>query len=189
MSTIKFSAWFVSGLAYIPQPFGDFLAVVNGGAKYRDQNEKGYLSIYSVVTDANKVDLKLIRREQLILNGKELFPRNIVYAGNDDLLFTDAEVGVCRISVKVSMKPTCIIPPKHVNGIRGICLNDKGDIFVAGQESNNVVQYSADGTLIGEIVNESHGLRNPLSLHYDSVRKFLFIGSDRFYASFMYFKM
>jgi len=180
---------FISGLTFIPQPFGDFLAVINGGEKTRDQNEKGSLSIYNVVRANGKMDLNLVRREKLILNGKELFPRNIVYAGNDDLLFTDADVGVCRISVKTSMKPTCIIPPRHAKGIRGICLNDKGDIFVTGLASNNVVQYSADGTLIGEIVNGSHGLRNPLALHYDSVRKFLFIGSARRGHSFMYVKM
>jgi len=61
---------FISGLVWIPHPFGEFLAVVNGGEKTRDQNEKGSLSIYNVMTKDHNVDLKLVKREQLILNGK-----------------------------------------------------------------------------------------------------------------------
>lgn len=49
----------------------------------------------------------------------------------------------------------------------GISVDNKGNVFVAGRYSNNVVVISADGKRHRVLLTSQDGLVNPWSLHYD----------------------
>ncbi|XP_052776692.1 uncharacterized protein LOC128214321 [Mya arenaria] len=178
------------GITYVPQEFVDCLVIVSGGdPSGRDKNEKGKIDIYSI--DASGADVKLVQvREELITldnTTHQLFPRNVaINNAKDSILITGAQLGVIKMKGKQSITKSSVFNSKFAKTTRGICVNDKDEVFVTGLATKNVLKFASDGTLIGEIVNESHGLVIPLSLHYDNVRNLLLIGSARHDCSFLY---
>ena len=52
-------------------------------------------------------------------------------------------------------------------GSRGITEDEYGNVFVAGNCTNNVVVISSDGRHNRIILNKENGLNHPLILHYD----------------------
>lgn len=46
----------------------------------------------------------------------------------------------------------------------GLCMDGKGNLFVSGRDSNNVIQFTADGRKIVEVMKESDGITRPLAI-------------------------
>lgn len=49
----------------------------------------------------------------------------------------------------------------------GISVDNKGNVFVIGNKSNNVVVISHDGKQYRQVLSSKDGLSSPRSLHYD----------------------
>lgn len=161
------------GITAFSDAFSDSLVIVNGGQCPEDSTSAG-ITVYSIGTDNIAPTLSI----PAILGSKELMPRHVAVNKSEGLIyFTDVDTGVLcmnrqgNIKILIATSNTSVL-----RGARGLCLNDDGHIFVSGTISNNVVKYSPDGTMIGEIVNHSHGIKKPLSLCYDHERRYLWIG-------------
>ncbi|XP_053396823.1 uncharacterized protein LOC123551317 [Mercenaria mercenaria] len=50
----------------------------------------------------------------------------------------------------------------------GVCTDHRGNLFVSGFSSNNVIQIGRDGKKLGVVANSSNGLKCPLSLCFDT---------------------
>ncbi|CAC5399692.1 unnamed protein product [Mytilus coruscus] len=58
---------------------------------------------------------------------------------------------------------------------RGISVDDKGNVFVVGESSCNVLVISPDGKQYKEILNDKNGLSNPFAVFFDKTRKQLLV--------------
>lgn len=65
---------------------------------------------------------------------------------------------------------------------RGISVDDKGNAFVVGQRSCNVLVISPDGKEYKEILNDKDGLSDPFALFFDKTRKQLLVLNKPFVA-------
>ena len=163
------------GITSFPETFADSLIVVNGGVCPEDST-KGAINVFSLGSHLTKT-----KTFPACLNGKDLMPRNIAFSkATHTMFFTDAKVGVLTMGMRGNI---CILvqdarntSSSLISGARGLCIDKNDDIYVAGRVSNNVVKYKRDGTLIGEIVNQSHGIKQPISLTFDTERLGMFIG-------------
>ncbi|KAL4230178.1 hypothetical protein ACF0H5_010563 [Mactra antiquata] len=50
---------------------------------------------------------------------------------------------------------------RDLNGIDGVCVDGKGNLFVVGCRPNNVVQFSEDVKKIGVVIPQQDGLKGP----------------------------
>ncbi|KAL4230832.1 hypothetical protein ACF0H5_011206 [Mactra antiquata] len=62
-----------------------------------------------------------------------------------------------------------------VSGVSGVCVDGRGNMFVVGCNSHNVVQFNEDGKKIGVVVTKQHGLNRPLSLCFHQKLNKLFV--------------
>lgn len=113
-------------------------------------------------------------------NNKDLKGRSVVINKTKDrVYFTDPDVGVLvadtdgNISIFIDTSKNNLLA-----GARGLCIDDNDDLYVSGRLSHNVVKYTPEGKLVGEIVTQSHGIKQPISLYFDAVRHYLLIGCD-----------
>ncbi|VDI66654.1 Hypothetical predicted protein [Mytilus galloprovincialis] len=60
----------------------------------------------------------------------------------------------------------------------GITVDDKGNIFVVGCESCNVLIISPDGKQYKQILNEENGLNNPHAIFFDKLRNQLLVANS-----------
>ncbi|KAL4234450.1 Transcription intermediary factor 1-alpha [Mactra antiquata] len=56
-----------------------------------------------------------------------------------------------------------------------VCVDGNGNIFVAGFNSHNVVQYDEDGKKVGVIVTQQDGLKHPMSVCFHQQLNRLFV--------------
>jgi hypothetical protein len=70
---------------------------------------------------------------------------------------------------------TNTITEQHVQGNSGICTDRRGNIFLCGGISNNVVQISQEGNMIGVILGELDGIEQPQSVCFDASNNTLFV--------------
>ncbi|XP_053390772.1 uncharacterized protein LOC128553624 [Mercenaria mercenaria] len=59
------------------------------------------------------------------------------------------------------------ITDSELNVASGVCTDRRGNLFVSGFSSNNVIQIGRDGKKLGVVVKSSDGLTSPLSLCFD----------------------
>ncbi|XP_053396819.1 uncharacterized protein LOC128556284 [Mercenaria mercenaria] len=55
----------------------------------------------------------------------------------------------------------------ELNVASGVCTDRRGNLFVSGFNSNNVIQIGRDGKKMGVVVNQLDGLENPESVCFD----------------------
>ncbi|KAH3746480.1 uncharacterized protein LOC127847904 [Dreissena polymorpha] len=61
----------------------------------------------------------------------------------------------------------------------GLCMDGKGNLFVSGCESNNVIQFTGEGKKLSEVLNETDGLTRPLAICcHESVIPRLVVASE-----------
>ncbi|KAL4221793.1 hypothetical protein ACF0H5_020047 [Mactra antiquata] len=70
------------------------------------------------------------------------------------------------------------IKDNDLNVIDGVCTDGRGNIFVVGPGSHNVVQYNEDGKKIGVVVKQEDGLKSPRSIAFHPGDKILFVTMD-----------
>ncbi|KAL4230075.1 hypothetical protein ACF0H5_010460 [Mactra antiquata] len=75
---------------------------------------------------------------------------------------------------------------KDLNGIDGVCVDGKGNLFVVGCRSHNVVQFSEDGKKIGVVINQQDGLKNPSAVCFDKKLNRLIVAMENSNAVKMY---
>ncbi|KAL4221697.1 hypothetical protein ACF0H5_019952 [Mactra antiquata] len=93
-------------------------------------------------------------------SGRKLFVTNL----NDGLVCLDEELNHLSTVKYADLK-----------AVEGICNDGRGNIFVVGKDSNNVVQFDEDGKRFGAIVDDMHGLRKPMSVCYLKEQNRLFV--------------
>ncbi|KAL4230074.1 hypothetical protein ACF0H5_010459 [Mactra antiquata] len=64
---------------------------------------------------------------------------------------------------------------RDLNGAVNVCVDGKGNLFVVGYNSHNVVQFSEDGKEIGVVLNQQDGLKNPRTVCFDKKLNRLFV--------------
>jgi hypothetical protein len=64
----------------------------------------------------------------------------------------------------------------NLSGAREICETDSGDILVCGESSNNIVQFSSDGEVIGEILTSDGQEEGCQAICYDHNHMRLIVG-------------
>ncbi|KAL4229776.1 hypothetical protein ACF0H5_010167 [Mactra antiquata] len=62
-----------------------------------------------------------------------------------------------------------------MSNVDGVCADGRGNIFVVGRESHNVVQFSEDGKKIGVVLKQEDGLKYPRSVCFDKKLNRLFV--------------
>ncbi|KAL4221747.1 hypothetical protein ACF0H5_020002 [Mactra antiquata] len=68
-----------------------------------------------------------------------------------------------------------ITDPELLN-VDGVCVDGRGNIFVVGQKSHNVVQFNEDGKKVGVVIKKADGLHRPCSVSFDPKLNRLFVG-------------
>jgi DNA-binding beta-propeller fold protein YncE len=100
--------------------------------------------------------------------------RRIAVSDNGDRLFvTDSENGVVILENNGSYIKT--IKEQRLSGEDGICTDRRGNIFLCGYHSNNVVQISEEGESFGVILRKADGIVNPQSVCFNPSNNTLFI--------------
>jgi hypothetical protein len=61
---------------------------------------------------------------------------------------------------------------------REICETGNGDILVCGESSNNIVQFSPNGEVVGEILTPDGQVRGCQAVCYDRNNTILIVGRD-----------
>ncbi|CAC5399689.1 unnamed protein product [Mytilus coruscus] len=61
---------------------------------------------------------------------------------------------------------------------RGITVDDRGNVFVAGCYSSNVIVISADGKQFKQILNKENGLNKPNAIFFDKLRNQLLVTNN-----------
>ncbi|XP_060564325.1 uncharacterized protein LOC132723589 [Ruditapes philippinarum] len=115
----------------------------------------------------NMFDLKgkLLSKYDQDLDGNYFsIPRSII-VNTEGIFITDEQNGVICLDLEgqrkwVTNNSKCKFP-------WGICFTPKGNLFVSGHLSNNIVILSKDGEFLGELLNENDGLSAPGALSID----------------------
>lgn len=162
------------GIKWIQGTFADNFVIVSGGTGRHD-TAPGLISIYTIASDRILPTLVVPAK----LGTQELQVRNLTVNKAKSLVYmTDVNIGVLVMNRegKISLLIDAVANP-IVKGTRGLCLDEEADVlYVAGTLSNNIVKYKSDGTLIGEIANESLGIFRPGVLFLDRERRYLWVG-------------
>ncbi|KAL4219401.1 hypothetical protein ACF0H5_021981 [Mactra antiquata] len=131
--------------------------------------EKTSLNVY----DMNGTLLRTIINDN---DGNELFSsiRHIVFNESGNKMFVgDADNGLVCFDGMGNYLST--IKDNNLKEVCGVCTDGRGNIFVAGYRSNNVVQYNEDGEKIGVVVKQEDGLNKPLSMSFNRGQNRMFV--------------
>ncbi|XP_053397527.1 uncharacterized protein LOC123553460 [Mercenaria mercenaria] len=75
-------------------------------------------------------------------------------------------------------QPVASFSDSELSKASGVCVDDRGNIFVCGYRSYNVLQIGYDGKKRGVVVDKSHGLQYPRSVCFDPVQCRLIVTQD-----------
>ncbi|XP_053396826.1 uncharacterized protein LOC128556285 [Mercenaria mercenaria] len=93
--------------------------------------------------------------------------RTVAFSDTDDKLFVASwNIGVVIIDRQGYHCQT--FTDSELQWASGVCTDRRGNLFVSGYCSNNVIQIGRDGKKIGVVVNSSNGLENPESICFDT---------------------
>ncbi|XP_071123521.1 uncharacterized protein [Mytilus edulis] len=73
-----------------------------------------------------------------------------------------------------------------IKGIRGITVDEHGNLFVAGRESQNVIIISSDGTKHKILLTETDLCGSPWAIDYNSELKSLLVANEKDGQAFLY---
>ncbi|KAL4224413.1 hypothetical protein ACF0H5_017865 [Mactra antiquata] len=65
-----------------------------------------------------------------------------------------------------------------LSGTDGVCVDGRGNIFVVGKISHNVLQFNEDGKNIGVVLKQQDGLNHPRSVCFHQKLNVLFVSMD-----------
>ncbi|XP_053390769.1 uncharacterized protein LOC128553621 [Mercenaria mercenaria] len=101
--------------------------------------------------------------------GQNLFSnsRTVAFSDIDDKVFV-ASLGKGLVIMDGQGKHCQTFTDCELNIASSVCTDRRGNMFVSGCSSNNVVQLGRDGKKMGVIVKSSDGLKRPLSLCFDT---------------------
>ncbi|XP_053390788.1 uncharacterized protein LOC128553638 [Mercenaria mercenaria] len=101
--------------------------------------------------------------------GKNLFSnsRTVAFSDVDDKLFV-ASWRKGLVIMDGQGKHCQTFTDSELNTVSSVCTDRRGNLFVSGCDSNNVIQLGRDGKKMGVIVKSSDGLKCPLSLCFDT---------------------
>ncbi|KAL4221749.1 interferon-beta production [Mactra antiquata] len=69
----------------------------------------------------------------------------------------------------------CSFTDSALRNLDGVCVDGRGNIFVVGHWSHNVVQFNEDGKMVGVVIKEQDGLYRPCSICFDPKLNRLFV--------------
>ncbi|XP_053396827.1 uncharacterized protein LOC128556286 [Mercenaria mercenaria] len=102
------------------------------------------------------------------ITGNSLFQwsRHIAFSGTGKETFVTCQAKGL-INLDVNARHTNTYTASELLVTTGVCSDGRGNLFVCGHGSNNVVQIGQDGNKFGEIVKSSNGLKSPQSLCFN----------------------
>ncbi|XP_045199095.2 uncharacterized protein LOC123553451 [Mercenaria mercenaria] len=107
----------------------------------------------------------LLRIYEEDVQGKPFFSSPGFIVINDDGLrfhVSDHKKGV--VTVTKDGRLASVFNDHCLKNPLGLCMDGKGNLFVSGRESNNVVQFTADGKKMCEVLTEADGITSPLAI-------------------------
>ncbi|KAL4221795.1 hypothetical protein ACF0H5_020048 [Mactra antiquata] len=125
------------------------------------------------VYDINGVLMKTIAND---ISGNKLFFLSAYITINNDgdkMFIADWNKGLVCLDGRGTHTST--IKDSDLNGVFGVCTDGRGNLFVVGSGSHNVVQYNEDGKKIGVVVKQEDGLKYPSSIAFHPGDKRLFV--------------
>jgi DNA-binding beta-propeller fold protein YncE len=146
----------------------------------------GYRNGKIYVTDSNKTifvnnktGTRLIQfsKDQ---SGENLFSNIFSLTVSQDgerIYVTDSKYGLVVLSKEGKLHGK--YNTSNLSGAREICETDSGDILVCGESSNNIVQFSPNGEVIGEILSSDGQVGGCWAICYDRYHKRLIVGRCR----------
>lgn len=103
---------------------------------------------------------------------------NIAVSGSGHLLLVaDGDKGLVAVNIQTSQK-MWDYTDDDLKRATGVCHDGKGNIFVCGWVSHNVLQITESGARVGEIVKKADGLMHPWALCFASSSSTLFVSQD-----------
>ncbi|XP_053390786.1 uncharacterized protein LOC128553636 [Mercenaria mercenaria] len=101
--------------------------------------------------------------------GQNLFSnsRTVAFSDVDDKEFV-ASWGKGLVIIDGQGKHCQTFTDSELDAASSVCTDRRGNLFVSGCSSNNVMQIGRDGKKMGVIVTSSDGLKCPLSLCFDT---------------------
>lgn len=92
--------------------------------------------------------------------------RNMAMSSNGCVLFVaDWEDGLIAID-RTSGRQLWCYTGEDLQGAWGVCVDGQGSLFISGNRSHNVLQFSESGEKIGDLLTESDGLLKPWSISF-----------------------
>jgi sugar lactone lactonase YvrE len=114
--------------------------------------------------------------------GKPVFSssRRVTCSDSGDRLFvTDWTNGVVVLDENGNYIETVKEP--QIFGADGICADRRGNVFLCGYDSNNVIQMSQEGIYVGLVLGKLDGIERPQAVCFNELNNTLFValqGSD-----------
>ncbi|KAL4221401.1 hypothetical protein ACF0H5_019659 [Mactra antiquata] len=94
----------------------------------------------------------------------------------DKMYVSDGNEGIVCFDGKGNYQST--FNDSDLNVLDGVCVDGRGNIFVIGYGSHNVVQFNENGQKIGVVVKQQDGLLDPRSTCFDQKLNRLFVTID-----------
>ncbi|XP_053390774.1 uncharacterized protein LOC128553626 [Mercenaria mercenaria] len=137
------------------------------GIAYKD--DKLYITdtgISLYIHDMTGNILQTVTRDNV---GQILFsyPRTVAFSDIDDKVFVASWIKGLVI-IDGHEKNCQTFTDSELNVASGVCTDRRGNLFVSGYSSNNVIQIGRDGKKMGVVVNSSDGLVKPESICFDT---------------------
>jgi sugar lactone lactonase YvrE len=107
----------------------------------------------------------LLRIYEEDVQGKPFFTSPGFIVINDDgsrVHVTDHKKGV--VTITKDGRLASVFHDKCLKNPLGLCMDGKGNLFVSGRDSSNVIQFTADGRKIAEVLSETDGITQPLAI-------------------------
>lgn len=127
-----------------------------------------YISDSSTNVHVHSLDGTLLRTIDKNQDGKQMFSANRNVCVNFDgsiVHVTDCKNGL--LSLDTNGKMLWRYTGCGVDTPYGIATDGCGNAFICGYHSHNVIQLGFNGDILGELVNQSHGLQNPNFISFD----------------------
>ncbi|XP_045195142.2 uncharacterized protein LOC123550816 [Mercenaria mercenaria] len=108
--------------------------------------------------------------------GNEIFSKSYAITENDNgkmVHVTDLNKGLITLDKEGKLLWKYSGP--KIKMAWGVCTDGKGNIFVSGGNSSNVVQIGPGGNYLGEVVSEAHSIKDPQAICFDEKKSRLFV--------------